>query len=1439
MRWDKETSKVNPSADRKVMSIDPATGKPAFVVLGEMQDYISSLFKGVVVPTTVPLIVENVKYAYFAFELGVYENFLGIDGLPLEININEFGVFIWEGTYWSKHVVQVNLTDYMRISGLNSDIQQLNFAELKLIEDDEDDTLSILLSDGSKLKLNQVIDDFYVNADIVDFQKGDVVSAVSGTVKGIQLTDPNDPQSAKSVVGIVIDDIPVAGKGRIRKFGVAVDMSTVGFITPGQTVYVDPENPGKWIGVKPAAGTYMISVCRIIDPNVNSGKIDIKISCAPMLGDLSDVGPIVENIPLVKKNGVIVSEKNGIDIATITPASGTLGVNGDLTVTEKIQSKNLEIQENVTVEGDLSAANINSTGGFKKAEHTDNEILLAGGGTVPILGLKAGIYQLYNPNNNTQIVLSINAAGQVIIEGDIVQNGASYNTHAENINTPQEVITLREGAVAGLGIGELAGFIIKNYDGVNDGMISIDKDGVLRIGDVGDLQPVMTREETPEDYSPTFFNPITKRAETLPGATTKNDLVDADAIPVKDSEDGNKPKWWSWARIKVNMKAFFDGLYVALTGAQTIFGIKTFDSSPLVPNGATGNQAVNATQLGTAVIGAMPAATNALIPALTYKTRVDLDAGVIQSLESLTKSYIQALDLMDSALFMWDGRAGMKTRTVGANTYAEKAYNMGRLVQQLGAELVINSTFPTDTLGWSSSGATLSVDEQRLKVTTTSPYGFAYQKVPTTPGRRYRLGFWHINGSSASSVRVGTSIGGGDLYASPLLDSPTFKLGVVEFIAQTSSSYVRLMVYSESVGATSLFDYISVRELSIAEGVSDAFQTVELKQPFLSGLIAPNESLKLKGLIKSEGRRIDFSKISLLSPNMSTINFAIKKYNNELNAVIGLAGDSYNMIWITAGGQIGFRNASGDMVYSSVGKIKTGLTTICSVMLMGRSVSFFFNGEYDTVQSITASIELATLMDAYSLTDRTLQGELLHISVINKALSASEISSLHSYLRTQHPEIETVTIGGYQIASSNYEGTVVSDGTVIQEVQEAANVEKIPQPIDFSDGYSMLNGEVIDSDTFTTSETGGLRKISFLTVGKWYKLIYAGTSSFPLRAYNSDSAANQLTTDYGSLYFKAISDSIYLRTTGADTVTITEFSVEEIGWSGSTELYDAIYAQTTGTTEQKTIAALKAAAMWCYYNNDPTIGAWAGKLYNWYAVALINRYAPEGFHVGTTAEWVALSNSLGGNSVSGSKLKKDGVVYWGALNANMATNESGFSGIGNGSRTDAGAFGDLYLFGRFWNPDSITSVNGGWAQLRSEQNVIAITNINKKRGEAIRLFANTPSGDVNKTVEASTTINFASGTANFDVVIPWGHVVESVTVNSPTGITGLQCVLRTGAGADLETLFSAKTVVAGVQKTFAADTDQSVQRVDAVLRFNGVKADIGAPVNLTINLKKV
>lgn len=96
-------------------------------------------------------------------------------------------------------------------------------------------------------------------------------------------------------------------------------------------------------------------------------------------------------------------------------------------------------------------------------------------------------------NNNFSFAQTIN--GTLTVNGDIVQNGEAYETHAEHLYTKNDIIKTRDGSVGGLSEGELTGIEAEKYDGEHNGRLAFDADGTARVGDVGDEQPLLTREE--------------------------------------------------------------------------------------------------------------------------------------------------------------------------------------------------------------------------------------------------------------------------------------------------------------------------------------------------------------------------------------------------------------------------------------------------------------------------------------------------------------------------------------------------------------------------------------------------------------------------------------------------------------------------------------------------------------------------------------------------------------------------------------------------------------------------------------------------------------------------------------------------------------------------------------------------------------------------------
>lgn len=106
---------------------------------------------------------------------------------------------------------------------------------------------------------------------------------------------------------------------------------------------------------------------------------------------------------------------------------------------------------------------------------------------------------------------------------------------------------------------------------------------------------------------------------------------------------------------------------------------------------------------------------------------------------------------------------------------------------------------------------------------------------------------------------------------------------------------------------------------------------------------------------------------------------------------------------------------------------------------------------------------------------------------------------------------------------------------------------------------------------------------------------------------------------------------------------------------------------------------------YCNYgntNNTDTIATF-GRLYNWHAVNT-GKLAPTGWHVPTDAEWTQLTDYLGGTGVAGGKLKEIGTTHWTSPNTG-ATNETGFTALPVGTRSNSGEFGDIGYGGVWWS----------------------------------------------------------------------------------------------------------------------------------------------------------
>lgn len=103
----------------------------------------------------------------------------------------------------------------------------------------------------------------------------------------------------------------------------------------------------------------------------------------------------------------------------------------------------------------------------------------------------------YNNIYATTLNLSDSAtiSGDLHVDGKVVAEGGMVVSVTEEVKTYNDFITLREGATFGLGANSYTGIKAKLYDGVSDGVLAFDSTGTARVGDIGQEQPLATRNE--------------------------------------------------------------------------------------------------------------------------------------------------------------------------------------------------------------------------------------------------------------------------------------------------------------------------------------------------------------------------------------------------------------------------------------------------------------------------------------------------------------------------------------------------------------------------------------------------------------------------------------------------------------------------------------------------------------------------------------------------------------------------------------------------------------------------------------------------------------------------------------------------------------------------------------------------------------------------------
>ena len=223
--------------------------------------------------------------------------------------------------------------------------------------------------------------------------------------------------------------------------------------------------------------------------------------------------------------------------------------------------------------------------------------------------------------------------------------------------------------------------------------------------------------------------------------------------------------------------------------------------------------------------------------------------------------------------------------------------------------------------------------------------------------------------------------------------------------------------------------------------------------------------------------------------------------------------------------------------------------------------------------------------------------------------------------------------------------------------------------------------------------------------------------TYHLRAY----ATNSIGTSYGEdVSFTTLPNEVSKTVKDIDGNEYTTVTIGTQVWLGQ-NLKATKYNDGTSiplVTDNNTWSTFMTPA-YSWYNNDIGNKNPYGALYNWYSVNT-RKLCPTGWHVPSDSEWTIFTNYLGGTSISGGKLKEDGLTHWLSPNSG-AINSTNFSALPGGNRNYySGNFYGLGYGGDWWSNTDDGSYNAWHRSISYDNSGILRLNPSKSYGFSVR-----------------------------------------------------------------------------------------------------------------------
>ena len=316
-------------------------------------------------------------------------------------------------------------------------------------------------------------------------------------------------------------------------------------------------------------------------------------------------------------------------------------------------------------------------------------------------------------------------------------------------------------------------------------------------------------------------------------------------------------------------------------------------------------------------------------------------------------------------------------------------------------------------------------------------------------------------------------------------------------------------------------------------------------------------------------------------------------------------------------------------------------------------------------------VSLATLVTfVLSFSSVFAQNDTMYImksgAIVGQYNVNTEVDSVIFYKPFSQEQPQTAPIAGFTVSS-----TSTTTGSNISFTDTSTNTPTI-WAWDFGDGSSSTQQN--PSHAFSTAGT----YMVTLTVSNENG---SNTASKSITVTNSGSVSTDTagtftdSRDGNDYNWVKIGDQVWMAENLAYLPSVNMVADGSEDAAGS---YYYVYGYD-GTD----VTAAKATANYTTY----------GVLYNWPAAM---NACPDGWHLPSDAEWTELTDYLGGTSVAGGKLKETGTTHWASPNTG-ATNETGFTALPGGYRTNSGTFGHVGNDGGWWSATE-DFANDAWSR---------------------------------------------------------------------------------------------------------------------------------------------